>query len=72
MLNTELCICPLVLRGMISEKVRHNFDQRGVVVVSGVTAEKALELAIEAGAEDVQETGDEDEKPQLKVRSKFW
>lgn len=40
------------------------------MVVSGqdVTTERALELAIEVGAEDVQNTEDEEEKPQLKVR----
>ncbi|XP_017290515.1 translational activator of cytochrome c oxidase 1 [Kryptolebias marmoratus] len=55
-------------KGMMSDKARNNFNQRGVVMVSGqdVTTEKALELAIEAGAEDVQNTEDEEEKPQLK------
>lgn len=73
MLHPERCVCPLVLRGVMSDRARHNFNQRGVVVVSAenVATEKALEIAIEAGAEDVQETEDEDEKPQLKVRSKF-
>lgn len=33
-----------------------------------VSAERALELAIEAGAEDVQETEDEEEQPLLQVR----
>lgn len=33
----------------------------------GVAPERALELAIEAGAEDVQETEDEEEKPLLQV-----
>ncbi|XP_028287865.1 translational activator of cytochrome c oxidase 1 [Parambassis ranga] len=53
--------------GMMSDGARHNFDRRGVVVVPGenITTERALELAIEAGAEDVQETEDEDEKPIL-------
>lgn len=32
-----------------------------------VSTEKALELAIEAGAEDVHEAEDEDEKPILQV-----
>lgn len=32
-----------------------------------ITSEKALELAIEAGAEDVQETEDEEERPVLQV-----
>uniref|UniRef100_A0A3Q0SCA2 Translational activator of cytochrome c oxidase 1 n=1 Tax=Amphilophus citrinellus TaxID=61819 RepID=A0A3Q0SCA2_AMPCI len=53
--------------GMLSDGARHNFQRRGVVVVPGqnITTEKALELAIEAGAEDVQETEDEEEKPLL-------
>lgn len=40
-----------------------------MVVVPGqnITTESALELAIEAGAEDVQETEDEEEKPLLQV-----
>uniref|UniRef100_A0A1A8JBJ8 Translational activator of cytochrome c oxidase 1 n=1 Tax=Nothobranchius kuhntae TaxID=321403 RepID=A0A1A8JBJ8_NOTKU len=54
--------------GMPSEGARHNFIRRGVVVGSGqnITTERALELAIEAGAEDVQEAEDEEEKPQMK------
>ncbi|KAM9716107.1 translational activator of cytochrome c oxidase 1 [Menidia menidia] len=54
--------------GMLSDGARHNFNRRGVVVVPSqdITAERALELAIEAGAEDVQETEDEEEKPLLK------
>lgn len=59
-----------VHRGMLADGVRHNFSRRGVVSVSGqnVTTEKALELAIEAGAEDVQEIEDEEEQPLLQVR----
>lgn len=55
-------------RGMLSDGARHNFEKRGVVVVSSkdITAEQALELAIEAGAEDVQETEDEEEQSILK------
>lgn len=34
-----------------------------------LSLERALELAIEAGAEDVQETEDEEEQPLLKVRA---
>lgn len=54
--------------GMISDGARHNFDRRGVVVVpaQNVSGERALEMAIEAGAEDVQEAEDEEEKLQLK------
>lgn len=55
---------------MLSDGVRHNFSRRGVVVVQGqnVRTERALELAIEAGAGDVQETEDEEEQPLLQVR----
>lgn len=35
-----------------------------------ISTERALELAIEAGAADVQETEDEEEQPLLKVRHK--
>lgn len=53
--------------GMLSDGARHNFSKRGVVMVQGqnVSTERALELAIEAGAEDVQETEDEEEQPLL-------
>ncbi|KAM7370857.1 hypothetical protein PAMP_010371 [Pampus punctatissimus] len=53
--------------GMLSDGARHNFSRRGVVVVSGqnITTDRALELAIEAGAEDVQKVEDEEEKPLL-------
>ncbi|XP_026864964.1 translational activator of cytochrome c oxidase 1 [Electrophorus electricus] len=45
----------------------NNFDRKGVVVASrdGVSAERALELAIEAGAEDVHETEDEEQRSLL-------
>lgn len=60
---------------MLSDGARNNFSKRGVVVaaVSGqdVSSERGLELAIEAGAEDVLETEDEDEKPVLQVRHKL-
>ncbi|KAM4715002.1 translational activator of cytochrome c oxidase 1 [Anableps anableps] len=54
--------------GMLSDGARHNFDRRGVVVVpaENISTDRALELAIEAGAEDVQQTEDEEEKLQLK------
>ncbi|XP_004618026.1 translational activator of cytochrome c oxidase 1 [Sorex araneus] len=55
--------------GMIAEGARHSFDKKGVVVVGvedrekkAVNLERALELAIEAGAEDVTEAEDEEEK----------
>nr|XP_046225279.1 translational activator of cytochrome c oxidase 1 isoform X2 [Oncorhynchus gorbuscha] len=51
----------------LCDGVRHNFSRKGVVVAhgQGVSSERALELAIEAGAEDVQETEDEDDKSLL-------
>ncbi|XP_029311639.1 translational activator of cytochrome c oxidase 1 [Cottoperca gobio] len=53
--------------GKIADGARHNFIKRGLVVVPGqdVSTERALELAIDAGAEDVQETKDEEEQPVL-------
>ncbi|XP_051925487.1 translational activator of cytochrome c oxidase 1 [Hippocampus zosterae] len=53
--------------GMLSEGARHSFSRKAVVVVPGqnVTSERALELAIEAGAQDVQETQDEDDDAPL-------
>ncbi|XP_005668736.1 translational activator of cytochrome c oxidase 1 isoform X1 [Sus scrofa] len=55
--------------GMMAEGARHFFDKKGVIVVGvedrekkAVNLERALELAIEAGAEDVKETEDEEEK----------
>lgn len=56
-------------KGVLSDGVRHIFSRRGIVVVQRdvvVTLERALELAIEAGAEDVQEIEDEEEMPLLK------
>ncbi|XP_029485550.1 translational activator of cytochrome c oxidase 1 isoform X1 [Oncorhynchus nerka] len=52
---------------VLCDGVRHNFSRKGVVVAQGqgVSSERALELAIEAGAEDVQETEDEDDKSLL-------
>ncbi|XP_006833630.1 PREDICTED: translational activator of cytochrome c oxidase 1-like [Chrysochloris asiatica] len=59
--------------GMIAEGARYSFDRKGVVVVGvedrrkkAVNLERALELAIEAGAEDVMETEDEEEKNMFK------
>ncbi|KAM6175618.1 translational activator of cytochrome c oxidase 1 [Erethizon dorsatum] len=53
--------------GMMTEGARHSFDKKGVVTVGvedrekkAVNLERALELAIEAGAEDVQEDEDEE------------
>lgn len=59
-----------VHRAALCDGVRHNFSRKGVVVAQGqgVSSERALELAIEAGAEDVQETEDEDDKSLLQVR----
>ncbi|KAL8176663.1 UNVERIFIED_CONTAM: hypothetical protein K2H54_037380 [Gekko kuhli] len=60
-------------RGLLAEGVRHNFEKKGVIVVgtkdqagNPISLEQALELALEAGAEDVQEEEDEDEKSTLK------
>lgn len=65
------CSCTSLLshRGALSEGTRHNFNKRGMVVVPGqnVSAERALELAIEAGAEDVKETEDEEGQHLLQV-----
>ncbi|XP_077170812.1 translational activator of cytochrome c oxidase 1 isoform X2 [Paroedura picta] len=59
--------------GIIAEGVRHNFEKKGVIAVgptdqasNPVSLERALELAIEAGAEDVREEEDEEEKTTLK------
>ncbi|XP_029458629.1 translational activator of cytochrome c oxidase 1 [Rhinatrema bivittatum] len=59
--------------GILCDSARHCFDKKGVVMVRGedrenkvVELDHALELAIEAGAEDVKETEDEDEKTVLK------
>ncbi|TSL75240.1 Potassium voltage-gated channel subfamily H member 6 [Bagarius yarrelli] len=53
--------------GAMCEGARHNFDRKGVIVVARdqVATEKALELAIDSGAEDVYEAEDEEEKPIL-------
>uniref|UniRef100_A0A8C6S1V9 Translational activator of cytochrome c oxidase 1 n=2 Tax=Nannospalax galili TaxID=1026970 RepID=A0A8C6S1V9_NANGA len=55
--------------GMMAEGARHSFDKKGVVVVGvedrekkAVNLERALELAIEAGAEDVMEAENEEEE----------
>lgn len=61
----------------MAEGARHSFDKKGVIVVGvedkekkAVDLERALELAIEAGAEDVKETEDEEEKDIFKVSMK--
>lgn len=65
----------------MAEGARHFFDKKGVIVVGvedrekkAVNLERALELAIEAGAEDVKETEDEEEKNIFKVSGKlgYW
>ncbi|XP_067391329.1 translational activator of cytochrome c oxidase 1 [Emydura macquarii macquarii] len=57
----------------ISDGARHSFDKKGVITISGqdrqqrpVALEQALELAIEAGAQDVWEEEDEEERAVLK------
>lgn len=66
------CSCTSLLhhRGALSEGTRHNFNKRGMVVVPGqnLSTERSLELAIEAGAEDVKETEDEEGQHVLQVR----
>lgn len=63
------CTSLLSHRGALSEGARHSFNKRGMVVVPGqVSTERALELAIEAGAEDVKETEDEEGQHLLQVR----
>jgi len=54
---------------MLKDGAHHIFDRKGVVVAEarGLSTENALDLAIEAGAEDVQEVEEEEERPQLKV-----
>lgn len=54
--------------GMMAEGARHSFDKKGVVVVGvedrekkAVNLERALELAVEAGAEDVMDAENEEE-----------
>lgn len=63
------CVSERVHRGALSDGARNNFDKKGMVVVSGhsISTERALELAIEAGAEDVKETEDEEEQRLLQV-----
>ena len=57
---------------MLSDGARHTFDRKGVVVAEAgsVSLEEALELAIEAGAEDVREMEEEEERPMLQVRGR--
>lgn len=62
-------------RAVLSDGARHSFEKKGFVLVSKedrsgspVSLDRALELAIEAGAEDVQEEEEDDEKVTLKVR----
>ncbi|XP_072343033.1 translational activator of cytochrome c oxidase 1-like [Scyliorhinus torazame] len=62
--------------GAMGEGARHCFQRKGVVTVIGqdkdgqeIQLEQALELAIEAGAEDVKQAEDEEEKVILKFVS---
>ncbi|XP_036609460.1 translational activator of cytochrome c oxidase 1 [Trichosurus vulpecula] len=59
--------------GVMTDGARYSFDKKGVVMVGTedkekktVNLERALELAFEAGAEDVQESENDDEKHMLK------
>lgn len=52
--------------GALSDGARHSFQRKGMVVSAGeVPLDRALELAIEVGAEDVREMEDEEERPLL-------
>nr|XP_056719821.1 translational activator of cytochrome c oxidase 1 [Euleptes europaea] len=58
---------------LFADGARHKFEKKGIIVVgtqdqagNPVSLERALELAFEAGAEDVQEEEDEEEKVTLK------
>ncbi|XP_078012069.1 translational activator of cytochrome c oxidase 1 isoform X2 [Phascolarctos cinereus] len=60
--------------GVMTDGARYSFDKKGVVMVGTedkekrtVNLERALELAFEAGAEDVQESENDDEKNMLKI-----
>ncbi|XP_007443627.1 translational activator of cytochrome c oxidase 1 [Python bivittatus] len=62
--------------GSIADGIHSHFEKKGVVTVSKedksgrpLSLDRALELAIEAGAEDVQEEEEEDEKVVLKFIS---
>lgn len=70
--NVVSCSCTFLFsqRGALSEGARHNFNRKGMVVVPGqnIATQRALELAIEAGAEDIKETVDEEGQPLLQVR----
>ncbi|XP_026538032.1 translational activator of cytochrome c oxidase 1 [Notechis scutatus] len=62
--------------GSITEGIHNHFEKKGVVIVSKedkssnpVSLDQALDLAIEAGAEDVQEEEEEDEKVVLRFIS---
>ncbi|XP_067869229.1 translational activator of cytochrome c oxidase 1-like isoform X2 [Heterodontus francisci] len=62
--------------GALCEGARHCFERKGVVTVNGLDKdgqafelERALELAIEAGAEDVKQAEDEEDKMILKFVS---
>ncbi|XP_060704608.1 translational activator of cytochrome c oxidase 1-like [Hemiscyllium ocellatum] len=62
--------------GSLCEGARHCFERKGVVTVNGldndgqqIELERALELAIEAGAEDVKQAEDEEDKVILKFVS---
>ncbi|XP_078280669.1 translational activator of cytochrome c oxidase 1 isoform X1 [Rhinoraja longicauda] len=59
--------------GMMSDGARHSFQKKGVVMVNGldkdskdVLLERALELAIDSGAEDVKQIEDEKDQVMLK------
>ncbi|XP_031417357.1 translational activator of cytochrome c oxidase 1 [Clupea harengus] len=51
----------------VCDGARHSFSRKGVVMATrgDMSSDQALDLAIEAGAEDVQETEDEEERAML-------
>lgn len=53
--------------GVMSDGGRHHFERKGMVVADrgSISTDRALELAIESGAEDVKETEDEEANPIL-------
>ena len=54
---------------MYGSKVRHAFERKGVITVSSdLDMDRAEEVAIEAGAEDVEQVVDEDDMEVIQVQ----
>ena len=66
-----MCISLVVHRAAVCDGARHSFSRKGVVMATrgDMSSDQALDLAIEAGAEDVQETEDEEERAMLQVHT---